>query len=150
MAIDEDSGVPTITDPPAAEGRPRCCTHPTVGLPHTVTPKVRRQLYWGSRKWIKSFARRTHVEGNFGNLKNRNCENLSRGWLQTGGLVRFTLGMTFMIGAYNLRIGRKWNERTSLSGDPVFGAAPPFYGWVEITDDPESPADGEDDLPQAA
>jgi hypothetical protein len=45
-----------------------------------VTPKVRQELYWGSRKWIKSFARRTHVEGTFGNLKNRDCENLRRGW----------------------------------------------------------------------
>jgi hypothetical protein len=36
--------------------------------------------------------------------------------------------MSFMIAAYNLRIGRKWNSRTGLSEDPVFGTPPPFYG----------------------
>ena len=134
MAVRE-SGIPRVDAPPPAAGRPQCCTQSTVALPHTVTPKIRQEHYWGSLKWIKSFARRTHVEGVFGNVKNRNCENLSRGWLQTGGLVRTSIGMAFVLKAYNRRITTAWSERTNGTADPLFGPAAPFYGWREITAD---------------
>lgn len=130
-----NTGVPRVEAPPPAEGRPQCCTQSTVALPYTVTPKVRQEHYWGSLKWIKSFARRTHVEGVFGNVKNRNCENLSRGWLQTGGLVRTSIGMAFILKAYNRRITTNWNERTGGTTDRLFRPATPFYGWREITAD---------------
>lgn len=132
-----ESGIPRVERPPAADGRPQCCMQATVELPYTVTPKVRQTHYWGTLKWIKSFARRTHVEGFFGNVKNRNCENLARGWLQKSGLVRTSLSMAFVLAAYNRRIAQSWNDRTGASTDPAFGPIPRFLGYREVTEDDE-------------
>lgn len=136
--------LPLVTDPPAEQGRPRICQQRTVSLPGTVTPKVRQRLYWGSEEWIRSFARRTHVEGAFGNIKNRNTENISRGWLQVSGHARTTLMLTLAAVAYNLRIARKWNAETGASEDPLLQPDPAFHGWRELT------ADEVANLPHAA
>lgn len=135
-----NSGVPRVTTPPAASGRPHCSTQTTVELPFAVTPQVRQSHSWGSLKWIKSFARRTHVEGVFGNVKNCTCENLARGWLQAPGLVRTSIGMAFVLAAYNRRIAQSWNDRTGASTDPAFRPVPPFLGYREITEDDDRPA----------
>ena len=135
-----NSGVPRVDTPPAAAGRPQCCTQTTVELPFTVTPKIRQTHYWGSPKWIKLFTRRTHVEGVFGNVKNRNCGNLARGWLQTPGLVRTSIGMAFVLAAYNRRIAQSWNDRTGASTDWAYRPVPPFYGYQEISEDDDQRA----------
>jgi hypothetical protein len=127
--------VPTITDPPDLETAPSCCTQRTVKLPGTVTPKVRQKLYWGSPRWIRSFARRTHIEGVFGNLKNRNTENVTRGWIQVTGHAKTSLMVAVAATAYNLRVARKWNAETGLSEDPLLQPDPEFYGWREVDAD---------------
>ena len=145
QSLEFDLSVPTVAHPPAASTAPKCCTQSTITIPWAVTPKIRQKLVWGSDDWISSFARRTHIEGGFGNVKNPNTENLSRGWLQVSGLVRHTLGMAFVLAAYNLRIAQKWNDETGLSTDPVFAPTPAFT----LLHEPE-PADQLDAPPLAA
>lgn len=127
--------LPLIVNPPKKEGRPLICEQRTVTVPGTVTPKVRQLLYWGSVEWIRSFARRTYVEGVFGNLKNRNTENISRGWLQVSGHARTSLMLSLAAAAYNLRIARKWNAETGLSADPLLQPDGPYLGWREVTEE---------------
>lgn len=127
--------LPRVTNPPPEEGRPAICNQRTVTVPGAVTPKVRQRHYWGSVEWIRSFARRTHVEGAFGNMKNRNTENITRGWIQVTGHARHSLLLAVAAAAYNLRIERKWNSETGLSDDPLLQEDAPFLGWREITPD---------------
>lgn len=127
--------LPRVTDPPALEGRPSICQQRTVKVPGTVTPKVRQRHYWGSVDWIRSFARRTHVEGVFGNLKNRNAENITRGWLQVSGHARTSLMITLAAVAYNQRVARKWNLATGLSDDSLLQPSPSILGWREVTEE---------------
>jgi hypothetical protein len=126
---------PRVTAPPAKDVLPPICKQRTLTIPGTVTPKVRQRHYWGSEEWIRSFARRTHVEGAFGNLKNRNTENITRGWIQVTGHARHSLLLAVAASAYNLRIGRKWNAENTQSEDPLFEEDPPFLGWREMTYD---------------
>lgn len=126
---------PRVTNPPAKNALPPICKQRTVTVPGTVTPKVRQRHYWGSVEWIRSFARRTHVEGAFGNMKNRNTENITRGWIQVTGHARHSLLLAVAAAAYNLRIERKWNLETSLSDDPLLTEDPPFRGWREVGPD---------------
>lgn len=65
-------GLPTVTQPPAEHASMGCCTQRTITVPGHVDAKSRQRHYWGSRDWIKSFARRSRVEGYFGNLKSEN------------------------------------------------------------------------------
>jgi hypothetical protein len=134
--------VPTITDPPELETAPQICRQRTVTVLGDVTPKVRQRTYWGSVDWIRSFARRTHIEGAFGNLKNRNTENVTRGWIQVSGHARTALMIAIATAAYNLRVARKWNEETGASADPLMQPDADFYGWREIDPD-EGGGDGE-------
>jgi hypothetical protein len=110
-------------------------THHGGPVPGTVTPKVRQRLYWGSVEWIRSFARRTHVEGAFGNLKNRNTENITRGWLQVSGHARTSLMLAIAAAVYNVRVARNWYAETGLSDDPLLQPDPRFHGWRELTED---------------
>jgi hypothetical protein len=136
--------VPTIENPPEADGAPQICTQRTVTLPGSVTPKVRQRYYWGSVEWIRSFARRTHIEGVFGNIKNRNMENVTRGWIQVAGHARTALMLAIATAAYNMRVARKWNAETGSSKDPLLQPDPEFYGWREIdfSDSDENLEDG--------
>jgi hypothetical protein len=124
---------PRVTSPPAKEVAPPICRQRTVTVPGTVTPKVRQRAYWGSVEWIRSFARRTHVEGAFGNIKNRNTENITRGWVQVTGHARHSLLLAIAAAAYNLRVARKWQADTGVSEDPLLQEDPPFLGWQEVT-----------------
>ncbi|MGY1821614.1 hypothetical protein [Geodermatophilus sp. SYSU D00079] len=124
--------IPTIDNPPDLDTAPQICTQRTVKLPGSVTPKVRQRYYWGSVEWIRSFARRTHIEGVFGNLKNRNTEHVTRGWLQVVGHARTALMVAIVTAAYNLRIARRWNEETAGSEDSLLRPDPQFYGWREV------------------
>jgi hypothetical protein len=60
---------------------------------------------------------------------------LSRGWLQTGGLVGTSLGMAFILNAYDRRISTNGNERTGASADELYRPAAPFFGFREVTED---------------
>ncbi|MBA2955331.1 hypothetical protein GON03_13415 [Nocardioides sp. MAH-18] len=125
------ANLPLVSNPPTEAGRPTICKQRTVTVPGTVTPKVRQVLYWGSISWIRSFARRTHVEGAFGNMKNRNTENITRGWIQVDGIARHSLLLAVAASVYNMRIARKWNQETDSSSDPLMQEDPPFLGWRE-------------------
>jgi hypothetical protein len=102
-----------------AAGRPKCCTQQSVTLPGTVQPKLAQRFTWGSREWIAAYSRRTYIEGSFGNMKNRNTENLARGWTQLRGLVKTTLMLAALAAATNLRLLRKWAHRVSDLTDPI-------------------------------
>ena len=45
-------------------------------------------LAFGSRDWWKSWNRRNHVEGLFGNVKNDASQNLTRGRIRMMGLAK--------------------------------------------------------------
>lgn len=127
--------LPRVENPPQAaiqDDLPLICRQRTITVPGTVTPKVRQRHYWGSIDWIRSFARRTHVEGFFGNMKNRNTENITRGWIQVSGHARHSLLLAVAGSAYNLRLGRKLNAETDFSEDPLLKEDPPFRGWREV------------------
>lgn len=78
----------SIGAPPDAATAPACCTQRTVKIPAAADAKVRQRHIWGSAAWVRSFRRRTYVEGAFGNLKNPNTEAVRRGWIAVVGLVR--------------------------------------------------------------
>lgn len=115
----EDNDAPHIAAPPQAAGRPKCCIQQSVTIPASVQPKLSQRFTWGSREWIAAYSRRTHIEGAFGNMKNRNTENLARGWTQAVGLVKTTIMLAALAAASNLRLLRKWAARVGDHTDPV-------------------------------
>jgi len=142
-----DEGAPTVDNPPAQAGRPKCCTQRTVTIPGTVTPKIRQRMYWGSDEWITSFNRRTHVEGSYGNLKNTNTENINRGWCCVVGLVKTSLLLAVAVTASNIRLLRAWAKRNKDFTHPMSIPEPDYEPWEAIDDndqvlthDPPAPA----------
>lgn len=130
----------TVAEPPAPDTAPKCCTQRTVTIPGTVTPKVRQRLYWGSPEWISAFNRRVRIEGSFGNLKSPKTENIRRGWTYVMGLIKTTLMLVCATVAGNLRLLRKWAERTGDTADELTRPDPPLVGFEEI--DPDAGAAG--------
>ncbi len=118
----------------------RCCRQRTITIPGTVTPKQRQRLYWGSDAWITSFARRTHVEGIFGNMKSAKTANLKRGWIYVVGIVKTSFMLACVAFATNLRLLRAWSMRTGDITDPLCAPLPPSLGFEELD------ADGHPDL----
>ncbi len=118
----------------------RCCRQRTITIPGNVTPKQRQRLYWGSDAWIESFARRTHVEGVFGNMKSTKGANLKRGWIYVVGIVKTSIMLACVAFATNLRLLRSWSERTGDVTDPLCQPLPPSLGFEELD------ADGNPDL----
>ncbi len=52
-------------------------------------------------------------------MKNRNTENLTRGWTQVMGLVKTTSMLAALVAATNLRLLRAWATRVGDQTDPV-------------------------------
>jgi hypothetical protein len=102
-------------------------------VPITAQGKLRQKHYWGSRDWTRAFARRTYVEGAFGNLKNHSTENVTRGWTQVVGLVKTILMVAVAAAAANIRLLRVWAARTRDFTDPVSAPDPEFFGFTELT-----------------
>lgn len=125
-------GTPRVENPPTGPGKPKACSQRTVTIPGDVTPKIRQILYWGSDEWIKSFSRRTHVEGIFGNMKNPKTENVKRGWCFVVGLVKTSMLLAFKAAATNIRLIKKWAERTSDYTHPLTEPEPPDHGFEEL------------------
>ena len=44
--------------------------HTSVEIPEEAQGKLRQQHRWGTDEWIRDYARRTYVEGSFGELRN--------------------------------------------------------------------------------
>ncbi len=113
-----EGNLPIITNPPAADSAPTCCTQATVTLGQDGQRKIWQQDYWGDRDWSRSNNRRTYVEGSFGNMKNPSTENLSRGTFRITGLARVTLFLGVLAAAHNVRQYRNWHQKHQL-GDPT-------------------------------
>ncbi len=113
----------------------RCCRQRTITIPGTVTPKQRQRLYWGSDAWITAFARRTHVEGVFGNMKSSKGSNLRRGWIYVVGIVKTSIMLACVAFATNLSLLRAWSERTGDVTDPLCQPLPGSRGFEELDED---------------
>lgn len=100
-----------VPDPSAHQ----CCTQRTVSVPGDVDYKSRQRHYWGSRTWIRSFNRRTRVEGWFGNLKDHSREALTRGAFRVMGLGKTSMMLAIYAAATNLRLLDSWSRRTGQS-----------------------------------
>lgn len=127
-----DESTPTVNDPPTGVDKPKCCTQRTVTIPGNVTPKIRQRLYWGSAEWIASFNRRTYVEGSYGNMKNPNTENITRGWCCVVGLVKTSLLLAVAVAASNIRLLRAWAKRTGDITDPISTPEEDYQPWEEV------------------
>lgn len=66
----------------------------TVTVPAIPEMKYHQQDYWGSDVWETSWARRTYVEGAFGNLKNHHTGNIKRGFMTAHGIPLVSLALT--------------------------------------------------------
>lgn len=130
-----DSSTPVVVDPPTGVGQPKCCTQRTVTIPGNVTPKIRQRLYWGSDEWIASFNRRSHVEASYGNMKNPNTENVTRGWCCVMGLVKTSLLLAAAVAASNIRLLRGWARRTGDITDPMSVPDVDYQPWEEVDED---------------
>ena len=113
-----DESLPKAQNP-AKSAAPKCCTQETITVPAKAQAKLRQQHYYGSTEWVKSYKRRTYVEGAFGNLKNRNTENLTRGWAQVMGIVKTSIMLAAAAAAANLRLLRAWAAKTGDITDPL-------------------------------
>lgn len=127
-----DESTPAVDDPPTGADQPKCCTQRTVTIPGNVTPKIRQRLYWGSDEWITSFNRRTYVEGSYGNMKNPNTENITRGWCCVVGLVKTSLLLAVAVAASNIRLLRAWARRTGDITDPMSVPDEDYQPWEEV------------------
>ena len=99
--------------------------------------KLRQRDPWGSPKWIDSIARRSAIEGIFGNLRSQSTQNIKRGFCRVVGLVKTSLMLTFEVVAANIRLVRKWAKRTSLTTDPLCVEFPPDHGFEELDENGE-------------
>jgi hypothetical protein len=102
--------LPTTLHPPV-ENPPTCCTQRTITVPGDVDAKNRQRHYWGSRDWISAYARRSRVEGWFGNAKSNNAEGLTRGAFRVMGIAKTSLMLGIYAAATNLRLLRAWTAR---------------------------------------
>lgn len=174
VAVAQQLGIPTVARPPARPHLPTCCTQRTFMIRTTPpadddpartrranlqlgqTMKHAQDEYWGSPRWVTSWNRRTYVEGAFGNLKNPNTENVSRGVFRFTGLPLVSLAVAAAVTASNVRQLRNWHHRTG-NGDPdhpLLQPEPTFRGFALIQPDlphreHERP-EGDLDLPAAA
>lgn len=128
-----------IEEPPEpnADGvLPKCCTTRTVqvDLPDPIA-KLAQPRYWGSDPWVAMYNRRTYVEGCYGNRRNRQTENMTRGVTRSMGLVRTTLVYVLTAVSYNMRMVANWHRDTGL-GDPQHPLLRPeatSHGFVFLT-----------------
>lgn len=141
---------PRVDNPPAAATKPKCCSQRTVTIPAEALAKTRQQHYWGSPDWIASYARRTHVEGFFGNLKNRDSGNIRRGWTRVVGLVKTSIMTACAIAAINIRLLRTWSARTGDITDPLCAPDPEDHGFEELQPDLIASGTGNTSPPTAA
>jgi hypothetical protein len=114
---------------------PPCCTQETVKVrPPEKIIKHAQPLYWGSRQWRQTYAKRTYVEGSYGNRKNPSTENMRRGIFRSVGIVWANLAIGMAAASYNLRMLRNWHERTGGHADhPLLAPDDVNHGFVYLT-----------------
>jgi hypothetical protein len=123
---------PVVENPGPLATAPKCCRQATIVIPGPVLAKLRQRDPWGSLKWIDSFARRSAIEGIFGNLRSQSTQNIKCGFCRVVGLLKTSLMLTFEVVAANVRLVRKWAKRTSLTTDPLCVEFPPDHGFEEL------------------
>jgi hypothetical protein len=134
-----EKGQRVIENPPttaAGEKLPACCTQVTVLVrPPNKVLKLAQPHYWGSRQWRKLFARRTYVEGTYGNRKNPSTENMRRGVFRSVGIVWANLAIGMTAASYNTRMLQNWHDRTGgHAGHPLLVPDDEFHGFVYLTE----------------
>lgn len=133
-----DLGLPVIENPPAPPPGgtlPACCTQETVKVrPPEKIIKHAQPLYWGSRQWRQTYAKRTYVEGSYGNRKNPSTENMRRGIFRCVGIVWANLTIGMSAASYNQRMLRNWHTRTGGHTDhPLLAPDDENHGFVYLT-----------------
>jgi len=127
-------------NPDGPEGLPKCCSQRTVQVtpPDTVS-KLSQVLYWGSRKWDKTFRKRTYVEGSYGCRKNTSNENLRHGLFHITGLPLIHVVMAMVNVTYNLRMIDNWQARTGLldASHPLVIAPSNIVGFRAVSAEEE-------------
>lgn len=110
VEIARQQGLPIITPPPSEL---KFCSGKPVTIEGGPHMKYHQEEYWGAPEWLRSWNRRTYVEGVFGNMKNYATGNIHRGYMQFTGRALVTLGLTAAVVAYNLRELENWHARAS-------------------------------------
>lgn len=93
------------------------CRQSTMTVPESESTLYQRDR-WGTPAWEKSYSRRTRVEGYFGNLKGSATEYLQRGAFRVFGLAKVSLMLLAFVVATNLRLVRRWRQRTARPSPP--------------------------------
>jgi hypothetical protein len=123
---------PMVENPGPLATAPKCCRQATIVIPGPVRAKLRQRDAWRSPKWIDSFARRSAIEGIFGNLRSQSTQNIKRGFCRVVGLVKTSLMLTFEVVAANIRLVRKWAKRIDLTTESLCVPFPTDHGFEEL------------------
>lgn len=116
VEVAREYGLPIVV-PSEGAAELKCCTQKLVQVRRGDHVKHQQDLYWGAAAWVTSWARRTYVEGVFGNLKNPSTENIQRGFLRMVGMPMVTLSLTAAAVSYNIREYNNWLDRTAQTSD---------------------------------
>lgn len=104
-----------------AQRRTKVFTQATIVIPAAVSGKLRQRYRWGCDEWISDYAPRSAVEGAFGRIqaKDSDGERIQRGWTRIVGLVPTALLVTTALIHHNIRIARRWAQRTDFRSTDV-------------------------------
>jgi hypothetical protein len=133
-------GLPMVQNPPPKQDAPAVCTQGSVTINVKTKAeerlmKLEQKYYWGSRKWARSYRRRTYVEGWFGVFKSSNATGIDRGSHNFVGLPLVALVLATGSAVTNMRLIRSWQNETKL-GDlnhPLLTPDQPDYGFTRLT-----------------
>ena len=134
VAVAHASGLPVVTPP--KHPLPGCCSAASGTVTVSISSPDRKhhqRHYWGSAKWAKSIARRSYVEGVFGQQRNKSLEALDRGQHRFMGLAANLLCNALVAASYNLRTIRAWNDNRPApdTTNPLFADIPTPAVWFE-------------------
>jgi len=101
---------------------PKVYRQETITVPAAAFGKHQQGYRWGTKEWTKIYARRTAVEGVFGNLKQGVGENAKRDNFRLVGRTAIYLLHTLAMLHYNLRRITKWAELNALKVENVYTA----------------------------
>ena len=100
----------------------RIYNQPTITIKSEAFGKYQQPHRWGTDEWIEIYARRTAIEGIFGNLKQSTGENITRGRFRVRGIAANALVTTLAMVHYNLRMINNWALEHNVDADDVYAA----------------------------